>query len=378
MTQSPYLDVVVIGAGIAGLSCAQQLQQAGYRVAIVEKSRGVGGRVATRRLYGTFADHGTCYLSPKGDLFRGLIDHLVGQGILQTWLDAVYELEADGNLRSPAAEERNPRYAAPNGMTAIAKFLATNLDIRLNQRAIALSLAEDQYWKVTAEFTNPESSNQTTDLLAKAVVVAAPAPQTVALLQPLVGTAISLEFLNRLESVTFLPCLSAIAGYPTEVEQQWLNQYSDIRAISFSGDPDLAWIGLDSSKRVSPSQPVFVIQSTATFAENYLETSDLQPAGDRLLKQAAERLTPWLAEPEWLQVHRWRYAFAKSPLPEPFLEATTPSPLVCIGDWCGGMRVESAFLSGLEAAEQVNSQLQNLPLASTPLWEKIAQASIAH
>ena len=41
-------DVAIIGAGLAGLTCAQQLHQAGYRVVIVEKSRGVGGRVATR------------------------------------------------------------------------------------------------------------------------------------------------------------------------------------------------------------------------------------------------------------------------------------------------------------------------------------------
>ena len=45
-------DIAVIGAGIAGLVCAQQLSQAGYSVVVVEKSRGLGGRLATRRLHG--------------------------------------------------------------------------------------------------------------------------------------------------------------------------------------------------------------------------------------------------------------------------------------------------------------------------------------
>ncbi|MFN6068758.1 MAG: FAD-dependent oxidoreductase, partial [Pseudanabaena sp.] len=51
-------DVIVIGAGMSGLICAQQLKQAGLDVTIVEKSAGLGGRMATRRLQGTWVDHG--------------------------------------------------------------------------------------------------------------------------------------------------------------------------------------------------------------------------------------------------------------------------------------------------------------------------------
>ncbi len=64
------IDVAVIGAGMAGLVCAQQLKQAGYSVLVVEKSRGLGGRVATRRLHDIWADHGACYLKPKGEFFQ--------------------------------------------------------------------------------------------------------------------------------------------------------------------------------------------------------------------------------------------------------------------------------------------------------------------
>jgi renalase len=41
-----------VGAGLAGLICAQKLQRAGYQVAVLEKSRGLGGRLATRRVDG--------------------------------------------------------------------------------------------------------------------------------------------------------------------------------------------------------------------------------------------------------------------------------------------------------------------------------------
>jgi renalase len=57
------IDIAIIGAGIAGLTCAQQLQQAGKQVVLIDKSRGLGGRLATRRLAGTHADHGVCFSS---------------------------------------------------------------------------------------------------------------------------------------------------------------------------------------------------------------------------------------------------------------------------------------------------------------------------
>ena len=59
------VEIAIVGAGIAGLSCARKLQQAGHEVIIVDKSRGLGGRLATRRLAGTHADHGVCYIKPK-------------------------------------------------------------------------------------------------------------------------------------------------------------------------------------------------------------------------------------------------------------------------------------------------------------------------
>jgi renalase len=68
------IEVAVIGAGIAGLTCAQKLQQAGKSVVLIDKSRGLGGRLATRRLAGTHADHGVCYLQAKGDRFQHWID----------------------------------------------------------------------------------------------------------------------------------------------------------------------------------------------------------------------------------------------------------------------------------------------------------------
>lgn len=109
-------DIVVIGAGMAGLVCAQQLSQAGYSVLVLDKSRGLGGRLATRRLHGTWADRGACYLKPKGELFRHFVEILRSRHILEVWTEEVYELTAGAPLSEP--KNRSPRYVAPAGMSA--------------------------------------------------------------------------------------------------------------------------------------------------------------------------------------------------------------------------------------------------------------------
>ena len=66
-------DIVIIGSGIAGLSCARRLAQAGRTSLVVDKGRGVGGRVATRRAEGFQFDHGAQYIYAKNADFAALI-----------------------------------------------------------------------------------------------------------------------------------------------------------------------------------------------------------------------------------------------------------------------------------------------------------------
>lgn len=356
-------DVAIIGAGIAGLSCAQQLHQAGYRVVIVEKSRGVGGRLATRRLQDTCADHGVRYLEPQGKLLQPLITTLLQRGILQAWTDTIYELksvEPGSELTIEPHSSDITRYVAAAGMTAVAKFLASDLEIWLNRRVENITPTNEQTWHLSFE-SDDETSHP---LIAKAVVVAIPAPQALMLLEPLAET-LSSVFLNSLRSVQFDPCITVIAGYSSELPlPTW-------KACNLPNNSDLAWIGLDSSKRLNSKVPIFVLQSTAEFAERYLDVEDLKPVAQQLLSVAAQLLIPELDTPDWFQVHRWRYAFPKLSLNQDYLYSATPLPLICCGDWCGGNLIESAMNSGLAAAIQINSQLQQLILPGESFLDRL-------
>ena len=268
------------------------------------------------------------------------IELLTSQDILQVWTDTVHEFRADFGLK---AVKGVSLYTAPNGMSAIARFLAKDLEIQLSKRVVSLSLFDD-CWHLQFE-------NSNTRVVAKAVVVAIPAPQALTLLKPITSPVV----LDSLRQVEFSSCISVIAGYPANMPlPSW-------QALTVIDDDTLAWIGNDSSKRLGMTTPIFVFHSAAKFAQTYIDTEDLQPVGQQLLNKAV-KLFPELANPDWLQCDRWRYAFPTIPLADNCLNAHTPQPLVCCGDWCGGFNLEGAMRSGNAAAKQINQVL--LPTSS--------------
>ena len=114
------------------------------------------------------------------------------------------------------------------------------------------------------------------------------------------------------------------------------------------------WVGLDSSKRPAPAQTVIVIHSKSGFAQRYLDVEDLQPAASVLLRASARKFEcGWIAQPNWFQIQRWRYANVRMPYIGKALPVS--DTVVCGGDWCvkgkGASGIEAAYLSGLAMAE---------------------------
>ena len=344
MTMTTPLEIAIVGAGMAGIACARGLQATGTTgMAILEKSRGVGGRLTTRRMFDTCVDRGTCYISPKGAQFRELFDRLIAANIIEIWTDTTHTLTASGE--TIADPDIYPRYVAPGGMNQIAKYLATDLDIRFGQRAIAIQ-PEGKLWRLTLEGT------ESTEILARTVILAIPAPQAADLLSPLAGI-LPIKFLNDLKSVEFYPSIALAAGYTAAQLAEWEVAYPQVKSVNCGDDPILAWLGLDSSKRQQPAPPAFVLQSTANFAAKYPNPEDTAAASLAMLEHASERFLPWFRDFQWQQPHLWRYAFTKSPLSAAYLSINSPAPLFCTGDWCRGRKVEDAYLAGLAVATAI-------------------------
>ncbi len=359
-------DAIVVGAGLSGITAAQRLSQAGYRVLVLDKSRGLGGRMATRRVAWPDAsdpladsvtvpiDHGCRFIQPGGALKADWLADWLAQGLLQPWQPTEFDLGADGQWQPRAqSSDPGPYYVAPQGMNTLAKALATGLSIQ-RQGRVTQVMPADQGWRV--DWVSGAEEALAEPLEARSVVLALPAAQIV----PLVAAAQypALEpFLAAAEAVTFDPVITVMAGYaptaPTHLTAPnpagWMGWGQ--------GHPVLRWIALDSGKRPAPPYPVVVAHSTASFAQTHFEAESLPQVGQLILDHAAQSLGAWLGQPDWMQVHRWRYGFVKKSHPTEILVTEAVSTLVGCGDWCAGMGAGEALRSGNAAAQHI---IQNL------------------
>lgn len=325
-------DVAIIGAGLSGVTCALDLKAAGQRVCILDKSRGLGGRMATRRASGLAVDHGLRYWQPASDGLKALTQEMLDAGVIKRWEAIAYELQ-QRDVMVPHTDELGPRYVADGGMSAIAKYLTRSFtadqNLMTGRKAVGLSYegsGEKGHWKI--ERTGGER------VLAKKCAIAIPAPQAADLLKTADNSAYAdlSGAIDSLKSVTYFPCLTVLAGYHKHFHnlmgeldpKGWM--ITDL--IGTSTD----WIGLDSSKRDQADRPVVVIHSKPDFAQQYIDSGDLQPAASVLLRANARKYLDWIAQPEWFQIHRWRYAHVQSPYAASVLPIG--DRLVCGGDWC--------------------------------------------
>ena len=86
------INIAIIGAGLAGLTAANILKN-NANITLFEKSRGVGGRIATRRSEPYFFDHGAQFFKARSAEFKDFINPMIKQGIIQTWNARFVEFE---------------------------------------------------------------------------------------------------------------------------------------------------------------------------------------------------------------------------------------------------------------------------------------------
>lgn len=207
-------------------------------------------------------------------------------------------------------------------------------------------------------------------IAAQRCVIAIPAPQAAHLLKTYAAdslsdsTAATSQAIQALKAVDYWPSLTVMAGYDEQYSKEMGELNPNGWMVTDKAGTSTEWVGLDSSKRIGAQKgesqksqgPVIVIHAQGTFAQRYIDAADLQPAASVLLRASARKFSTWMAQPDWFQVHRWRYASVNVGYAKTALEIE-PS-LVCGGDWCVGSapptkNIEAAYLSGLAMAKKM-------------------------
>ena len=332
MTLSIKTDVIIVGAGLAGLMAGRVLAEAGKRVLLFDKGQSVGGRLATRRIGGGVADHGAQFFTVREPEFGAVVARWIAEGMVFEWSRGW----SSGSLAA-TSNDGHPRYAAYKGMNALAKHLATGLEVRTGVKLVAVQQIEGG-WQVEDEAGRKER--------AKGLLLTPPVPQSLDLLD---DGEVQLSSRDRaaLEALEYDPCLTGMfvldreirLPAPGAIQRPYANMY---------------WIADNHRKGISDA----VIVTTQAGAQYSRQLADL--SDEKVLAAFKVDLLPLLGDAQIteMQLKRWRYAQPVSVYPERCLVVQRGNmPLVFAGDAFGGPRVEGAALSGLVAGRALLAQL---------------------
>ena len=315
---------LIIGAGIAGLMAGARLKENGINITVLEKSTGVGGRMATRRIEGSVFDHGAQYFTVENEIFRHYIAKWLEKGIVRQWPS-----ENNQSLPEPFNQ---PIFIGNNGMTALPKYLAQNLPVKLNRRITTINHGDNQ-WEIMSDADEM--------FKADAIILTAPLPQSLDLMRS--GNLHSANgFYHKLDAISYHSCLALMVLTKDKVK------FPVPGAIKLSGEP-LTWIVDNTKKKISRGNSAITIHSGNEFSRKYWEMEN-----DALAKNILYTASDWVdAEYIGYQLKRWKYSQPRSLYPERCFFLTTPLPLALAGDAFAETGVEGAALSGLAAADAI-------------------------
>lgn len=312
------MRVGIIGAGIAGLSCAEGLTRRGHDVVLYDKGRGPGGRMSTRRMDTDLGiahfDHGAQYFTVRDSDFQSLVDAWIADGVVARW---------------PAAGD--DAYVGVPAMNTPVRVLAANHEVHWSTPVTALAGGANG-WRLTLG----GGDLRDVDL----AVVAVPAEQAAALLidaapeeAATAGGAIS------------DPCWTVMAAFAEPVA---------VIPDCLRGEGPIGWAARNSAKSGRSGPESWVVQATPDWSRRHID-ADQGAVADDLVSALAAELGVELPDRIGVAAHRWRFARCAEGGPGVVFDAERGLGLC--GDWLIGPRVESAWLSGARLAERIGVAL---------------------
>jgi hypothetical protein len=358
-------SIGIIGAGIAGLSCAKTLEQAGYHVEIFDKGRNLSGRMATRRNNLSEFDHGAQYFTVKNPDFRQEVDRWIGADVAKLWspkiavLDNLKEKEIPakanqfsswvntsiGKLKSLKASIFSTsntgtsveRFVGVPKMTTPATFISRGLSVKKETTIDSIFIRPQSYprWSLKSREIGLIEGN------FNIIIAAMPAPQAAELFKE-----ISPKLTEISQSVKMTGSWAVMLNFEEKVNLNFDSAF-------INGGP-LRWITRNNSKPERGVTEAWVLHATSEWSESHLDISR-EEATELLIN---EFVALGGSLPKQSQAHLWRYAEAAQPLHTTFAWDAENNLGIC-SDWLNSGRVEGAWLSGKRLAEFIIQSLKD-------------------
>lgn len=322
--------IAVIGSGMAGATVAFALS--GHaQVTLFEKSRGLGGRMSTRRAGRYNFNHGAQYFTARSRQFISFLQPYIENGLVLEWQPDAITLEKGCKTYKRMWFE--PHYISVPGMNSLCKEIVKNLNVIKNTEVTRIS-------KISA-------GNELTDSRGIShgpfewVICAVPAPQALKLIPSemhgcgLVGQA-------KMDA-----CYSLMLGFNRSLNLNW-------DAAKIKNSP-LSWIKIVRGSSQGEIADSLVAHSTNDWAETNLEVNR-GFVEEMLLTELSELTGIEVTQHDYIASHRWRYAHTSTPAGRDFMIDANAGLGVC-GDWCINSNVEAAYLSGFRLSLELKKYL---------------------
>ncbi|UIO99368.1 FAD-dependent oxidoreductase [Halobaculum sp. CBA1158] len=345
----------IVGAGLAGVGAAYALRESDHEVTLLEKSRGVGGRAATRRRNDCVYDHGANYVKERDDRTTDLIRELGEEGLVDE-IGPVWTFERDGEI-DPSDREEERKYTWEAGITQFAKRLLARTDADVHKTTRVESLArdpEDDAWTATDADGDDHGPFD-------AIVLTPPAPQTADLLRATdwPDDDGALEALaTAVEDVPFRTIRTLVFGYDFSLDVPWY------AAVNTDTEHEVGWLAREECKpgHVPDGETLLIAQMSPEWSSDHYDDSleDAAEAGASLVAGLVD--DGRLEDPEWVDDQGWRYALPNAGLDldadDGARSRARDAGLYVAGDWVAGAgRVHEALWNGVDTGEAVADRL---------------------
>ena len=327
MTEKSKPKIAIIGAGLAGLSLARHLDESA-NVILFEKSNKPGGRLSTLNEQGFSFDHGTQFFTAKNEAFKTFVKELQLNDVVRQWDARFVELKSGQVEIERVWDEEFPHYVGFPEMNSIPKYMAQDLDIRCNHLITHIKKIKSNWFLETAD-----SEFGPFDWL----VIAIPAEQA----NDLLPKNFSLK--TDLQNIMMKPCFALLLGYQDANCFNW--------DAAFVSDSILSWVSVNSSKPQRGDPLAIVAMSSNEWAKDNFDKPESIVIKE-MFNELKKISNTNLSEAIFVKLKKWKYANAdRQKYAIELIDDS--SKLACCGDWCISGRVESAFMTSLNLANQL-------------------------